>query len=512
MKTKKLFSMLLTLTMVINLISVLTLTVGAAAITPSQPSLGDGTDSNPYKIGTAAELYWFATQVNSGNTTICGKLTANITVNETVLNADGSLVSSTSSLVAWTPIGNKTHKYTGTFDGDNYTISGLYLDAYTSSATAATDANKCIGLFGYCENGNLKNLTVKDSFFGGYQDVGGIVGTLWDSKASMENCTSYATVKGHQSVGGIVGATSYASLNNCHNHGFVMAANNFGGFVGNMSADVKISNSSNTGRVQRIAHTSACQMGGFAGYCSNSKLATITNCFNTGDVTFTAIRSSSALTHIIGGFAGSVSANYENCYSTGTITLVDLQEKDTHRIGAFSGTTLGANYFSYANCYFDNQKCEYGAVKDAEHDNITGKSTAQFASGEVAYLLNGSKSTDEVVWKQALATDATPNFDGLIVYNDGTKYYNIIPELTLTLTTSGVTIENLSESAILIVASYNGSQFVDAKTVPVSAGGTTTIASTGLTLTGANTIKAFLWKDMSGFVPLCESDFVAYGN
>ncbi len=82
----------------------------------------------------------------------------------------------------------------------------------------------------------------------------------------------------------------------------------------------------------------------------------------------------------------------------------------------------------------------------------------------------------------------------------------------LTLTTSGVTIENLSESAILIVASYNGSQFVDSKTVPVSADCTTTIASTGLTLTGANTIKAFLWKDMSGFVPLCESDFVAYGN
>ena len=40
----------------------------ATAITPSQPT-GDGSVGSPYQIGTAAELYWFAAQVNSGSTT-----------------------------------------------------------------------------------------------------------------------------------------------------------------------------------------------------------------------------------------------------------------------------------------------------------------------------------------------------------------------------------------------------------------------------------------------------------
>ena len=86
--------------------------VSQAAITPSMPTNGDGTSSNPYQISTAAELYWYAALVNgtltdgtAQNPAACAKLTANITVNSGVLNADGTLSANSSGFTQWDPIG-----------------------------------------------------------------------------------------------------------------------------------------------------------------------------------------------------------------------------------------------------------------------------------------------------------------------------------------------------------------------------------------------------------------------
>ena len=117
------------------------LKASAEEITPSQPTDGDGTSTNPYKIGTAAELYWFAGLVNgtldgvTQNTAAHAKLTANITVNNNVL-VDGALNTTNSgSFTSWTPIGTMSNPYTGTFDGQNNTISGLY---FNNSSTPLT--------------------------------------------------------------------------------------------------------------------------------------------------------------------------------------------------------------------------------------------------------------------------------------------------------------------------------------------------------------------------------------
>ncbi len=93
------------------------LCVGASADyngTPSQPD-GSGSAANPYQIGTAEELYWFAGLVNGDksiigsdtpqNTSANAVLTADITINENVLNEDGELNSG--SFTQWTPICGK---------------------------------------------------------------------------------------------------------------------------------------------------------------------------------------------------------------------------------------------------------------------------------------------------------------------------------------------------------------------------------------------------------------------
>ena len=105
-----------------------------AEITPTKPSSGDGTSGRPYQIGTKAELYWFAALVNgdtsapevsSAKTGACATLTADITVNTDVLNDYGTLANNYPDFITWTPIGY-FESYTGTFDGQGHTISGLY--------------------------------------------------------------------------------------------------------------------------------------------------------------------------------------------------------------------------------------------------------------------------------------------------------------------------------------------------------------------------------------------------
>ncbi len=98
----------------------------AASAGGTQPSAGDGSQANPYQIATADNLVWFAEHVNSGNTSACAIITADITVNTGVLDSNGNLNGGT--FTSWTPIGGFNgggNDYSGEFNGHGHTISGL---------------------------------------------------------------------------------------------------------------------------------------------------------------------------------------------------------------------------------------------------------------------------------------------------------------------------------------------------------------------------------------------------
>ena len=158
-------------------LGVLCLGASADGITPSQPT-GSGTAEKPYQIGTAEELYWFAEQVNSGSTGISAVLTADITINENVLNTDGTL--NGTPTYTWTPIGeygeDGEKAYTGTFDGDGHTISGLY---YSGGGNYA-------GLFGFVgSNGRVQNVKVADSYISNSGETGRTGGVCGYNTCSM---------------------------------------------------------------------------------------------------------------------------------------------------------------------------------------------------------------------------------------------------------------------------------------------------------------------------------------
>ena len=120
--------------------------------------------------------------------------------------------------------------------------------------------------------------------------------------------------------------------------------------------------------------------------------------------------------------------------------------------------------------------------------------------------MNGSTSEGTLVWFQTCGT-GYPAFSGKTVYYDAAKtpqYYNLLTEITLTVQTAA--ISNLSENAVLVLASYKAGRLIDTRLIDVSpAKLSVTIAETGLVTADVDEIRAFLWKDMTSIRPLCES-------
>ncbi len=122
-----------------------------------------------FEISNAGQLYWFAEYANHTNVYACAVLTDDIIVNEDM---------SAENLREWNSIGESSSMpYCGTFNGQGYSISGLYANSELSY----------IGLFGAIGWGaTISNLGIKDSYFKGNYYVGGIVG--YNDYSYVINC------------------------------------------------------------------------------------------------------------------------------------------------------------------------------------------------------------------------------------------------------------------------------------------------------------------------------------
>lgn len=248
-----------------------------------------------YLISSPDELMWFdknAKMIDSA------KLLADITINEDVSGSDA-----TSQKYKWTPIGmDKTKAYTGNFDGNGHTISGLYINS--------TAANT--GLFGYVgAAGEIKNVTISDSVITSTQNYTGAV--VGDSKGNITNCHTTATtrVTGANYVGGIVGELdSNMSLAQCSNAGEVQGTGTSGyagGIAGRVQSNASnaLTDSYNTGRITGVAN-----VGGIAGCLYNG--GGIQNVYNTGSV--------SASKGVAGGITGAFrSGAIKAAYNAGIV-------------------------------------------------------------------------------------------------------------------------------------------------------------------------------------------------
>lgn len=203
-------------------------------------------------------------------------LTKNITVNEGVLDAVKNHLESESDFIEWEPIGkhdNYNDVYTGTFDGQGYTISGLYFNDTKASY---------VGLFGYIgdeyygHKGKISNVGVSDSYFQFDKQGGGVCGLI-DYGGVLQNCSNSSTVIGKNNdskAGGVCGDNN-GTVRDCKNTGSVSGQNDVGGVCGFSAGTVK--SCYNTGSV----HGTGTHVGGVCGsnYISTTYSGTITNCY-----------------------------------------------------------------------------------------------------------------------------------------------------------------------------------------------------------------------------------------
>ena len=220
----------------------------------------------------------------------------------------------------WSPIGaNDTNAFSGTFDGDGHTITGLNCDI--NSTTTA------YGGFIGCNSGSVKNVgLVNGSIFVtttgslAYSYAGGVAG--YNSSGTIINCFNTGSVSSSSyssffdSYSGGIAGRNYGTISNCYNSGNVSATTTYSSNVGGIAGYNyygTISNCYNTGSVSTYAEFP--NAGGIVG---NSSTSTISNCYNTGSVVSTT--SSSGLKPSAGGIAGCTSdGTISNCYNTGSV-------------------------------------------------------------------------------------------------------------------------------------------------------------------------------------------------
>ena len=349
----------------------------------TKPSSGNGEVDSPYIITTAEELKWFRDEVNHGRNNICAKIADNVEVIDMSTVCHAADKSQNLEEVSWEPIGNTTNKYMGTFDGNNKTITNLYINAnqeysglfgYTFISTIknltfvnanVTNTNSFTGiLVGYGYGGTYQNIMTSTSCeVNGGDETGGIAGKL---AGNAYKCVNYATVQGKEQVGGLFSSyDSSKSITACANYGKVTASSQW--------------------------------VGGLVGYFGSG---TIQDCANYGDVKGT---------DRVAGMAGYVyEGKIQNVFSYGNVSATNSTQYIGMAFGfSRSGATEGmVAYYSGAKLTVNGKEKEVKAFGNGtpSEDNATGFTKDQLKSGFVAYQLHQNASS-EAKWGQNLAND-----------------------------------------------------------------------------------------------------------
>ncbi|MFA5060820.1 MAG: LamG-like jellyroll fold domain-containing protein [Candidatus Pacearchaeota archaeon] len=271
----------------------------------------------------------------------------------------------------WLPIAT----FTGTFDGQNHTISNLYTNR------SGTDYQ---GLFGRINGGSVSNLGVIDCDVTGKADVGAILGNGYNN-VSIANCwSSGAITSTGGTAGGLVGSfyPSYISSITSSNSSCLVSST--GQWVGGLIGYLRSGNVTNSYFIGNISGTS--YLGGLVGYAnSNYASVYITNCWSSGNVSGSVetnggfighsinimvdscyAKGNSSGTYYIGGFVGmSDGSNISNSYSTGSVTRIS-------GTSTANGGFAGRNYVGRINKSYSTGSVHYEGTDDPTDKGFVG--------------------------------------------------------------------------------------------------------------------------------------------
>ena len=335
-----------------------------------------------YTVTSAEGLKNIAKLVNDGNTDIDITLTSDIDL----------------SGIDWTPIGiDYNHQYTGIFNGNGKTITGL----------TVTTSDRYAGLFGCIgSGGTVKNVTLKNVQITNDNSSGSAGGVAGDSYGNIENCSVSGSVSGsgmNGVAGGVVGYQSGGFLTGCSSSATVNAGNTAGGVAGTTNNGASLTACYATGDVTLVSNDIGTYFaGGVVG--SNGSSSTLKACYAWGSVT-----GSGSGTVYVGGITGSNDlGTLTACYhAKGTVKGSD---------GATDGATggvAGRNFkglMPYGGiitaCYWGDNGQEQGIGEDQVGTGETTKVTDgdwQNAVTQMNAALNGLTT-----WYYDLSNEGLP--------------------------------------------------------------------------------------------------------
>lgn len=319
-----------------------------------QPAMYNATD-DVYEISNAGQLAWFSALVN-GDSTHATFSTQNMFANGKLMaNIDLSSVCG-ESVGNWVPIGD--YDKIGDYDNDEDDIYNEYKGKFDGNGKSITGLYfsygsnniSCMGLFGRASGAKIKNL-----------DVSGTVSYHVNADG------------GSGRLGAIVGwALDDTVIDSCSSSTNILGnATWAGGIVGTCAGSIVSACSVGASvRVEGVGYSDGGIYGGVGGICGRTyENAAIKDCFVYG-------------------------VNVSSTYGQGGGIVGYLT----------SGTLV-------SNCYYDKDSfADAIGYNGGTSIHVEGKTQAEFASGEVCWLLNSNDSVDAAVWGQAVGTDSYPYF------------------------------------------------------------------------------------------------------
>jgi len=298
---------------------------------------GSGTESVPYQIGNLGNLLWLSTTSSEWDKYFIQ--TANIYASDTQY---------WNSEEGFSPIGNTTILFTGSYDGQDYSIEGLIINRSNSENQ---------GFFGKCENASISNLDLINIEITGSSYVGGLVGH--SSSSIIDLCKSNGNVTGELSVGGLIGFLEDDNqIQHCRSSCDVISDNIAGGLIGTIDRRNNLIKSFCIGDVS----ASSSDAGGFIGSIQSFD-NDIQNCYSKSDVNGDSR---------VGGFTGVSHHDYSyiyHCFCEGSVSG-----------NSYTGGFIGSNILedAYFECFWNIETSgQQNGFGDGSSSLITGITTLE---------------------------------------------------------------------------------------------------------------------------------------
>lgn len=363
---------------------------------------GTGTEDDPYLISTPEDLVDLSTEVDENLRTFEGEY-FRVTNDINMINVNNFL-----------PIGNNIGRsaddenyirpFSGTFDGQNFTISGI---------TGAWTTYSFVGLFGIVKGATINNVNLDNCMIYGYNGTAALVGAAMDG-CTISNCHIGKDVKvngGQFYTAGICAGTltgSASLIEDCTNAGTITG-------VGGFSAGILSRNAQHGTRILRCGNTGEVTDENLSvgGIVANSGSTTIVrDCYNTGYI------STANLSEADNSYAGSIvgctdgmladdSVYIYNCYSTNKYDVLTFSQNPI-----FDAGMLYYETFLIDNCYYSKDYNNY------DYDFLLNVSSDVMHTAEFAKMLNNSADGSGVWMWEANENDGLP-FPGNTSYADG---------------------------------------------------------------------------------------------